>query len=61
MLRAALDGKDPEAILERGYAIVRSEGRIVRDAATLRAGATIDAQLSRGTVRARVEETQRDG
>jgi exodeoxyribonuclease VII large subunit len=61
VLRARLDGKDPEAILERGYAIVRSEGRIVRDAATLRAGATIDAQLSRGTVRARVEETQRDG
>jgi exodeoxyribonuclease VII large subunit len=61
LLGARLDGKDPEAILQRGYAIVRSEGRVVRDASTLRPGSTIDAKLSRGTVRARVEETSTDG
>jgi len=61
LLAARLAGKDPEAILQQGYAIVRSDGRIVRDAATLRIGAILEAQLSRGTVRARVEETRSDG
>ena len=35
VVAAQLDGKDPEAILQRGYAIVRYEGKTVRDAAAV--------------------------
>jgi exodeoxyribonuclease VII large subunit len=52
---AHLDGKNPEAILQRGYAIVTHEGRIVRDPAAVAGGETIEARLAHGTLRARVE------
>jgi exodeoxyribonuclease VII large subunit len=61
LLQAQLDGKNPEAILQQGYAIVRLDGRAVRDAAALTPGQTIEAQLARGSLRARVEETREDG
>ena len=55
---AHLDGKNPEAILQRGYAIVTYRNAIVRDPASVPAGERIDARLARGTLFARVE---RDG
>jgi exodeoxyribonuclease VII large subunit len=55
VLKAHLDGKDPEAILQRGYAIVEYDGAIVRDAASVPPGARIAARLARGTLAARVE------
>jgi exodeoxyribonuclease VII large subunit len=58
---AHLDGKDPVKILQRGYAIVSSGGRTVTDAATLGAGAIIEAQLAHGTLTARVETKATDG
>lgn len=58
---AHLEGKNPEAILQRGYAIVTHRGAIVRDAAAVAAGETIDARLARGTLSARVERTQESG
>jgi exodeoxyribonuclease VII large subunit len=61
ILSARLDGKDPAAILQQGYAIVRRDGRAIRDARELAAGEAVEAQLWRGTFRARVEETQGDG
>jgi exodeoxyribonuclease VII large subunit len=61
LLEAQLDGSNPEAILQQGYAIVRVEGRAVRDAAALAPGERIEAQLARGSVLARVEETLSDG
>ncbi len=61
LLVAHLDGKDPEAILQRGYAIVTSGTRIVRDAAEVPPGAPIVARLGRGTLRARVEREEADG
>ncbi|MGH7662524.1 MAG: exodeoxyribonuclease VII large subunit [Vulcanimicrobiaceae bacterium] len=57
---AELRGKDPEAILQQGYAIVRYEGRAVRDAAGVPEGATVSAKVARGTLHARVERTERD-
>ena len=59
--RAKLDGNDPEAILQRGYAIVTHGGRAVRDAREVPAGATIRARLARGTLSARVESEEPDG
>jgi exodeoxyribonuclease VII large subunit len=61
LLGAQLAGKDPEIILQQGYAIVRSGGKVLRDAAEVAAGARIEAQLSRGALRAKVEETVQDG
>lgn len=50
---------NPEAILDRGYAIVRdAEGQIVRRARDLPVGAVIDVQLSDGHLRARTTETK---
>ena len=57
-LAARLRALSPRATLERGYAIVRTEGGIVRDAAALTRGEGIDVELARGSVAARVEETR---
>jgi exodeoxyribonuclease VII large subunit len=61
VLRARLNGKDPEAILQQGYSIVRIGDRVVRDALSVRVGDLVEAQLSRGTIRARVEQAGIDG
>lgn len=61
ILTAELRGKDPEAILQRGYAIVRYDGRAARDASTVPQGAAISAKLARGTLVARVERKETDG
>jgi exodeoxyribonuclease VII large subunit len=48
----------PRATLERGYAIVRAGGSIVRESAKLGAGDQVDVELGRGGFGARVEETR---
>jgi exodeoxyribonuclease VII large subunit len=56
-----LDAVSPLATLRRGYAIVtNADGTVVADAATVRAGDVIDARLTRGSIRARIESTRRD-
>jgi len=46
----------PRATLERGYAIVRSGGAIVRAAASIKPGGRVDVELGQGRFGARVEE-----
>jgi exodeoxyribonuclease VII large subunit len=54
-LASTLHAVSPLATLERGYAIVSTaEGSIVRDAATIAAGADIVARLAHGQIRAKV-------
>ena len=48
----------PQATLGRGYAIVRREGLLVREAAALSRGDRVDVQLAAGSFAASVEETQ---
>jgi exodeoxyribonuclease VII large subunit len=62
--RAALEataGKlrvlSPLKTLERGYAIVRTESRVVTDASTVDVGALLDVRVAHGGFDARVEET----
>ena len=51
-----LDAVSPLATLQRGYAIVTdSKGTVVTNAQDVRAGQLIDARLTQGTIRARVE------
>ena len=61
--RAALEttaGKlrvlSPLQTLERGYAIVRTDSRVVTDASTVDVGATVDVRVAQGSFDARVEE-----
>ena len=61
VLQTRLNGNDPEAILQRGYAIVIHRGSIVRDADALSAGEPVQARLARGTLYARVERKETDG
>jgi exodeoxyribonuclease VII large subunit len=53
LLLAALS---PTAILQRGYAIVRSDGQALRGVQALRAGAIVDVQLAKGSFAATVND-----
>ena len=63
--RARLDGAygrlralSPRGTLDRGYAIVRTDGRIVRGSAELETGSRVDVELGEGGFGATVEETR---
>lgn len=49
-----LAGLDPRKVLARGYAIVRSGGRTVKDAAAVPLGALLDVRLASGRLEAEV-------
>jgi exodeoxyribonuclease VII large subunit len=53
-----LQALNPEAILRRGYAIVRREGKSLRTAKRLRTGAIVEVQLADGRFRAGVTEVE---
>ena len=55
---AKLRALSPLATLDRGYAIVRSEGAVVRKAADLAAGATVDVRVAEGGFGATVDEVR---
>ena len=54
LLREKLVALDPEAVLKRGYAVVRAEGKVATDAAALSVGDELEIQLSQGSLNARV-------
>jgi len=58
-LEAVLRERSPRTILERGYSITRDgEGRIIRDAAQVAAGAEVSIRLARGELGAVVRESK---
>lgn len=51
----------PTAVLERGYSIVRGgDGELVRDAREVSVGSRVQVRVSRGTLRATVDEVEVD-
>ena len=57
-LTSSLAHLSPEGVLARGYSIVQLEnGEVVQDAATLKAGDSIDIRLHRGQARATIKST----
>ncbi len=53
---------NPDAVLARGYSIVRDErGAVVRDSAALAVGAEVDITLARGGAQARVSRVRAPG
>lgn len=55
ILAARLGAANPEAPLQRGFAIVRHGGMVVRDAAQAPPGSALQIRLARGELAARVE------
>jgi exodeoxyribonuclease VII large subunit len=55
---ARLQALSPRATLTRGYAIVRSNGVALRDAASTTAGSQVEIELATGGLAARVEEVR---
>ncbi len=57
-LTGRLAALNPEAVLARGYAIVRDErGAVIRDASRTHDGERINVQLAAGLLRARIEKS----
>ena len=58
---ASLEALSPVAILNRGYALVfDAEGRLLKDASTVKAGDEVSARLARGRIRAQVTGVEDD-
>jgi exodeoxyribonuclease VII large subunit len=57
LLSGRLEGLSPMGVLARGYAVARRDGRVVTDAARVRAGDRVDVRLHRGELHTRVEGT----
>jgi exodeoxyribonuclease VII large subunit len=55
---ARLQALSPLATLDRGYAIVRHEGAVVRSAAALGSGDTVDIRLAEGGFSGTVDEVR---
>ena len=59
LLESSLYHLNPEAVLQRGYAMVRDEaGQLVRDAAGLRIGDKLELVLATGRAAAEVRDTR---
>jgi len=56
-----LEALSPEAVLRRGYAIVRRDGQLVRTARAVAGGVIVDVQLSDGRFGAEVTEVSKKG
>jgi exodeoxyribonuclease VII large subunit len=55
LAQTRLHAADPNAPLQRGYALIQREGRLIRSASELSVGDAITARLGRGSIGARVE------
>jgi exodeoxyribonuclease VII large subunit len=53
-----LQALSPRATLDRGYAIVRSGGAVVREAGAVATGSRVEIELSQGALGARVDEVR---
>jgi exodeoxyribonuclease VII large subunit len=53
-IRQILEAYDPNAAFQRGYALVRAEGRIIRSISDLQIGGSVNLQLSDGTATATI-------
>ena len=55
-----LEAYSPVAVLQRGYALVYHDSRLMRNAAELQPGAEISVRLASGSVRANVTEVRKE-
>ena len=57
-LLAELRALSPRATLDRGYAIVRNQGQVVRSTSSVSLGARVAVTVTDGSFRARVDELE---
>jgi exodeoxyribonuclease VII large subunit len=50
---------NPENVLKRGYTVTSLNGKIIKNAGTLKEGDQIDTRFSNGTVRSNIEEVEK--
>jgi exodeoxyribonuclease VII large subunit len=55
---AQLHALSPLRVLGRGYALVRKNGAVVRDASALSPGEVVDVTFAAGSARATIQETE---
>ncbi|MBD2329473.1 exodeoxyribonuclease VII large subunit [Alkalinema sp. FACHB-956] len=60
LLKEKLITLDPNAVLKRGYAVVRSEGQIVRSSQQVQVGQSIAIKLAQGSMVAQITEIPSD-
>ena len=60
LLTRALEAVNPEAVLSRGYAVIRRGGETVSSAAALKARDLIDIRMRDGSARARVLDADKE-
>jgi exodeoxyribonuclease VII large subunit len=58
-LRSLLEAYNPTAALQRGYALVRSEGQVVKSIAKLKVGTNVTLELSDGAAEATITKTEK--
>jgi exodeoxyribonuclease VII large subunit len=56
LVMRSLKNLHPETVLARGYAIVRSGGKVVKDAAILKKGDVVNVRLHKGSAHASINE-----
>jgi len=61
LLARALNGVSPLAVLDRGYALVKRDNQIIRDAADVSPGDQISARLAKGEILAVVSQSKVTG
>ena len=59
-ISAIIEGKNPHAILRRGYSMIEKEGKIIRSAYSLRQGDDVTIRLADGSCRAGIQEVSHD-
>lgn len=61
ILKTGLESCNPETILEKGYSVVTdTDGRIIKDAETLRKGDIITIKACRGSAQAAITDVRKD-
>ena len=61
ILKTGLEACNPETILEKGYSVVTdTDGRIIKDAETLRKGDIITIKACRGSAQAAITDVRKD-
>ncbi|MGI0495386.1 exodeoxyribonuclease VII large subunit [Alkalinema pantanalense CENA528] len=58
LLQEKLTTLDPNAVLKRGYAVVRAEGEIVRSSQQVQVGQSIEVNLTQGSIMAQITEVK---
>ena len=61
LLKKELDSKNPLSIMERGYSIVESEGKIVTSINDVNVGQTMETKLMDGSIISKILEVKENG